>query len=117
MDAYNANPESFAAAIDVLADLGDDTLLIAGDMAELGETSEQNHRDVGLYARGKIKSIWSVGKHSEYISQAFDGHHFDSISDLLAVLPTKLENETAVLVKGSRSSGMERVVDALRRKL
>jgi UDP-N-acetylmuramoyl-tripeptide--D-alanyl-D-alanine ligase len=116
-DAYNANPVSYRAAIDVLAELNEDTLLIAGDMAELGEESVQMHRDVGLYARGKIKSIWSVGKESLQISESFGGHHFDSINDLLAVLPAKLENETAVLVKGSRSSGMERVVDTLRRKV
>jgi UDP-N-acetylmuramoyl-tripeptide--D-alanyl-D-alanine ligase len=115
-DAYNANPDSFRAAIDVLKDLGSDTLLIAGDMAELGEDSEAMHRDVGIYARGKINSIWSVGRRSLQISESFGGHHFDSIEDLLAVLPAKLESETAVLVKGSRSSGMERVVDALRRK-
>lgn len=115
-DAYNANPDSFRAAIDVLKDLGEDTLLIAGDMAELGEDSEAMHRDVGIYARGKVNSIWSVGKKSLQISESFGGHHFDSVEDMLAVLPAKLENETAVLVKGSRSSGMERVVDALRRK-
>lgn len=114
-DAYNANPESFKAAIDVLHDLGEDTLLIAGDMAELGEESESMHRDVGRYARGKIKSIWSVGNKAIQISDAFGGHHFDSIEDLLAVLPAKLESETAVLVKGSRSAGMERIVHALRR--
>lgn len=116
-DAYNANPVSFKAAIDVLSDLGDDTLLIAGDMAELGEDSESLHREVGLYGRGKIKSIWSVGDQALQISEAFGGHHFSSISDLLAVLPAKLESETAVLVKGSRSSGMERVIDALKRKV
>lgn len=116
-DAYNANPTSFRAAIDVLQNIGDDTLLIAGDMAELGEESELLHREVGLYARGRIQNIWSVGRDSLQMSEAFGGHHFDSIEDLLAVLPVKLETETAVLVKGSRSSGLERVVDALRRKV
>jgi UDP-N-acetylmuramoyl-tripeptide--D-alanyl-D-alanine ligase len=116
-DAYNANPVSFRAAIDVLADLGEDTLLIAGDMAELGDESAQMHREVGLYARGKITSVWSVGKDSQYLSESFDGHHFDSMNDLLAVLPAKINKETSVLVKGSRSAGMERIVDALRRKV
>ncbi|MDX1340735.1 MAG: UDP-N-acetylmuramoyl-tripeptide--D-alanyl-D-alanine ligase [Reinekea sp.] len=115
-DAYNANPESFRAAIDVLADIGGDTLLIAGDMAELGDESEQMHREVGLYARGKIKNVWTIGERSEQIADAFGGHHFQTIGDLLSMLPAKLETETAVLVKGSRSSGMERVVEALRRK-
>ncbi|MFQ3231693.1 UDP-N-acetylmuramoyl-tripeptide--D-alanyl-D-alanine ligase [Reinekea sp.] len=114
-DAYNANPISFMAAIDVLEQLGDDTLLIAGDMGELGEESTNHHRNVGDYARGKVKNIWSVGRHAFHITDAFGGHHFESMSDLLAVLPSKLESTTAVLVKGSRSAGMERVVDVLKR--
>lgn len=116
-DAYNANPTSFRAAIDVLEDLGTDTLLIAGDMAELGADASEKHWEIGQYARGRIQNIWSVGKESLQISEAFGGHHFNSIEDLLAMLPAKLETETAVLVKGSRSSGLERVVDALRRKV
>ncbi|TCS41720.1 UDP-N-acetylmuramoyl-tripeptide--D-alanyl-D-alanine ligase [Reinekea marinisedimentorum] len=114
-DAYNANPDSYKAAIDVLAGIGGDTLLIAGDMAELGEETAALHREVGLYARGKIKAIWSVGEQSAHIAEAFDGHKFDTVEQLLAVLPVKLEPETVVLVKGSRSAGMERVVEALRR--
>lgn len=114
-DAYNANPVSFRAAIDVLAELGDDTLLIAGDMAELGADYVELHREVGNYARGRIQNIWTVGSHSFHISDAFGGYHFETIEDLLAVLPAKLEPETAVLVKGSRSSSMERVVNELRR--
>lgn len=114
-DAYNANPTSFEAAIDVLASFAGPSMLIAGDMAELGEASEKLHQDVGTYARGKIDSLWTVGKHSKHMADAFGGHHFDTIEDLLAVLPAKLEGDTAILVKGSRSMGMERVVDALKR--
>lgn len=115
-DAYNANPESYKAAIDVLASIGGDTLLIAGDMAELGEESAALHREVGLYARGKINQIWSVGEQAAHIANAFNGHTFETFEQLLAVLPVKLDPETVVLVKGSRSAGMERVVEALGRK-
>lgn len=114
-DAYNANPVSFMAAIDVLAQLGEDTLLIAGDMGELGDESSEHHQNVGKYARGKVKNIWTVGQQAFYISEAFGGLHFESMSDLLAALPSNLESTTAVLVKGSRSAGMERVVDVLKR--
>jgi UDP-N-acetylmuramoyl-tripeptide--D-alanyl-D-alanine ligase len=114
-DAYNANPESYKAAIDVLAGIEGETLLIAGEMAELGDASEALHREVGLYARGKINAIWSVGEQAAHIADAFEGHRFETIEQLLAVLPAKLATETVVLVKGSRSAGMERVVEALRR--
>ena len=115
-DAYNASPVSFQAAIDVLADIGGDTLLIAGDMAELGAESAAYHREIGQYGRGKIGSLWTVGEQSGQMSAAFGGHHFNSIAELLAVLPAKIDHQTTILVKGSRSSGMERVIDALRRK-
>ncbi|WP_320823453.1 UDP-N-acetylmuramoyl-tripeptide--D-alanyl-D-alanine ligase [Reinekea sp.] len=115
-DAYNASPVSFRAAIDVLADIGGDTLLIAGDMAELGIDSAAYHREVGQYARGKIGGLWTVGEQAGQISAASGGHHFNSIAELLAVLPARIDHETTILVKGSRSSGMERVIDALRRK-
>jgi UDP-N-acetylmuramoyl-tripeptide--D-alanyl-D-alanine ligase len=114
-DAYNANPTSYMAAIDVLSEFGTDTLLIAGNMAELGEDSLDQHRSIGKYARGKISSVWSVGDQAFNISDSFGGHHFDTLADLIAMLPTRLESTTAVLVKGSRSAGMERVVDALKR--
>lgn len=114
-DAYNANPLSLHAAIDVLADLATDTLLIAGDMAELGGDSEQLHRAAGQYARGKIAQLWSVGEHARFIAEAFGGRHFATLDELLAALPARLVATTAVLVKGSRSSGLERVVSALAR--
>jgi UDP-N-acetylmuramoyl-tripeptide--D-alanyl-D-alanine ligase len=114
-DAYNANPVSYKAAIDVLSQLGGDTLLIAGDMAELGDESVELHRSVGEYARGKVKNIFTVGKEASYISEAFGGQHFDALPELLAELPSKLKATTSVLVKGSRSAGMERIVDTLMR--
>lgn len=114
-DAYNANPTSFEAAIDVLSTFSGQSMLIAGDMAELGEDSKKLHHEIGVYARGKITSLWTVGQDARYMSEAFGGHHFETLEDLLAVLPAKLESDTAVLVKGSRSAGMERVIDALKR--
>ncbi len=114
-DAYNANPASYMAAIDVLSTIGGDTLLIAGDMAELGEDSEKLHRSVGQYAKGRVAAVWTVGANASLIADGFGGLHFDSISDLLSVIPAKLEQDTAVLVKGSRSAGLERIVHALRR--
>ncbi|MDN3650530.1 UDP-N-acetylmuramoyl-tripeptide--D-alanyl-D-alanine ligase [Reinekea marina] len=114
-DAYNANPVSYKAAIDVLADLGEDTILVAGDMAELGDESDSHHRAIGQYARGKVKQIFTVGHHAHLISESFGGQHFSNHSELIAQLSSQLDSSTAVLVKGSRSAGMERVVDVLKR--
>ena len=115
-DAYNANPASVCAAIDVLAEAGGDTLLILGDMAELGADAETLHRQVGEYAGQRLSRLYTVGSLSQAATDAFGGEHFESIERLVAVLPSRLTDNTAVLVKGSRSAAMERVVETLRRK-
>lgn len=115
-DSYNANPASVRAAIEVLAQAGDDTLLVLGDMAELGADAAQLHAQVGAYAGGRISALWTLGALSQSASAAFGGEHFSSIESLVAALPSRLTANTAVLVKGSRSAAMERVVDALKRK-
>jgi len=115
-DSYNANPASVRAAIDVLVPSSDDTLLILGDMAELGEDATSLHAQVGEYARGRITSVWTLGALSASASAAFGGKHFESIETLMAALSSRLTKTTAVLVKGSRSAAMERVVETLKRK-
>lgn len=115
-DAYNASPSAVKSAMDVLAEQGEDTLLVLGDMLELGDDSDRLHQEVGDYARGRIRDIWTLGKASRLTSTAFGGKHFPHLDDLLAALPARLTETTAVLVKGSRSIGMERVVETLRRK-
>lgn len=115
-DSYNANPASVRAAIDVLAPSSEDSLLILGDMAELGEDAASLHAQVGEYAQGKVRDLWTVGTLSASASTAFGGEHFNSIETLMAALSSRLTKTTAVLVKGSRSAGMERVVETLKRK-
>lgn len=115
-DSYNANPASVRAAIDVLAPSSDDTLLILGDMAELGADADSLHAQVGKYAQGRISALWTLGTLSAAASAAYGGEHFDSIETLMAALSSRLTKTTAVLVKGSRSAGMERVVATLKRK-
>lgn len=115
-DAYNANPASVMSAIDVLAECAADRLLIMGEMGELGEDSASLHREVGRYARGRIDDLWTIGEHTALTAEAFGGRHFESLEAMVIALPSRLTETTAVLVKGSRSAGMERVVEALRRK-
>ena len=60
-DSYNANPLSMCAAVDILAGFSGRTLLVLGDMGELGEWAEQGHRQVGAYASGKVDGLYAVG--------------------------------------------------------
>ena len=115
-DTYNANPGSVAAAIATLALAGGETWLVLGDMAELGAGAEALHASVGTQARAAgISRLFSVGRLSRATSVAFGdaGAHFDDQAALIAALRDALRAGVTCLVKGSRSSGMERVVAAL----
>ncbi len=119
-DTYNANPDSMKAAIDVLvAQQSESTkklIFVMGDMAELGEDSTKMHAQIGQYAKQKaVSSVFSLGNFSQIATEAFGvgGQHFDSLETLVAAVKTVMQADTCVLVKGSRSMKMERVVHAI----
>jgi UDP-N-acetylmuramoyl-tripeptide--D-alanyl-D-alanine ligase len=111
-DSYNANPDSVRAAIDVLAGCPRPTVLVLGDMGEVGEAGPAYHREVGEYARARgIGALYALGEASRESAAAFGegARHFDSPEALAQALPAA----ATVLVKGSRFMRMERVVGAL----
>jgi len=115
-DTYNANPDSIAAAVAVLAQLDGRRWLVLGDLAELGEDAAQLHEDVGRLTRAAgIEHLITVGTLSARASTAFGegGRHFVDQAQLLAWLVPQLHAADRVLVKGSRSARMERIVNAL----
>ncbi len=115
-DSYNANPGSVNAAIDVLAGMSGRRVLALGTMAELGDAADQLHREVGEYARrAGLDGLWTAGPYTEHAAAGFGAgaEHFGSREALLAALPALAQAGDVVLVKGSRSAGMEQVVAAL----
>lgn len=110
-DTYNANPDSVRAAIDVLASCPSPTVLVLGDMGEVGTQGAEFHREVGAYARSKgISSLLALGQATRDAVDAFGagGRHFEKLEDLIPNV-----NGKSILVKGSRFMKMERVVAAL----
>jgi UDP-N-acetylmuramoyl-tripeptide--D-alanyl-D-alanine ligase len=110
-DSYNANPDSVRAAIDVLASCPGPTVLVLGDMGEVGEHSADFHREIGLYARSKgISNLLALGDAMRHAVEAFGAgaRHFAAVDELAGNV-----NGRTVLVKGSRFMKMERVVAAL----
>lgn len=115
-DTYNANPTSLRAALDLLGGLAGRRVLVLGAMGELGIDAEQLHREAGEYARGVgIDALYATGALARHAVQGFgrQGHFFDDVESLCAALAPTLDADTTVLVKGSRTSRMERVVGAL----
>ncbi|MEX2355627.1 MAG: UDP-N-acetylmuramoyl-tripeptide--D-alanyl-D-alanine ligase [Thermaerobacterales bacterium] len=124
-DSYNAGPESSAAALAVLRQVGGHGRAIAvlADMLELGPLSEEAHRRLGRLAAEKSDLLLGYG---EAMAHAVDDarraglpaqfcRHFTAKDDLIAHLLAELEPGDTVLVKGSRGMAMEEVVAALRR--
>jgi UDP-N-acetylmuramoyl-tripeptide--D-alanyl-D-alanine ligase len=114
-DTYNANPTSVAAATDILAGFTGRTVLVLGDIGELGDWAEQGHRDVGAYAAGKVDALYAVGPLMAHAVKAFgqDARHFANQADLIEALGAEQDKNTTILIKGSRSAAMENVVAAL----
>jgi UDP-N-acetylmuramoyl-tripeptide--D-alanyl-D-alanine ligase len=115
-DTYNANPASLAAAIQVLAGFAGKRILVLGDMGELGEDAHTLHAEAGRAAKaGGINVLYTVGAMAKAASQTFEdgAQHFDDQASAIAVLQTELTSNVTVLLKGSRLSHMERIVDAL----
>jgi UDP-N-acetylmuramoyl-tripeptide--D-alanyl-D-alanine ligase len=115
-DTYNANPDSLAAAITVLTALPGPHWLILGDLGELGDSSRSLHAEVGARARAAgIRHLATVGKDSAAASAAFGegARHFADQEALLTHLRDTLEQDAVILVKGSRASRMERIVQGL----
>jgi len=118
-DSYNANPASLQAALHWLAAQPGPRWLVLGDMGELGAATAQAHRDAGLQARAAgIEQLWATGPASEQAAASFgDGGQWFAcqaqLGDaLLAALAGAAERPT-LLVKGSRSAHMDRIVALL----
>jgi UDP-N-acetylmuramoyl-tripeptide--D-alanyl-D-alanine ligase len=115
-DSYNANPGSVKAAIDVLASAGGRRLLVLGAMGELGAESEALHASVGRYACEQgLDGLWTVGVETAAAVAEFGAaaRIFEDRTELIACLQRELGSTDVILVKGSRSAGMELVVSAL----
>lgn len=115
-DSYNANPDSVRAGIDVLVGMPGRTILVFGDMGEVGETSAREHAEIGTYAKDKkVDRLYTLGVMSEESTRHFGegGQHFTSVETLLEALAPTLGEGDTVLVKASRFMRMERVTEAL----
>jgi UDP-N-acetylmuramoyl-tripeptide--D-alanyl-D-alanine ligase len=115
-DSYNANPVSVVAAAKFLAAQPGTSWLILGDMAELGDDAAELHASVGRDLKNVgIDHLVATGDLCRHTVAAFgdDGRWFATQEELIEMLQASLDGSSNALVKGSRSTGMERVVAAL----
>jgi UDP-N-acetylmuramoyl-tripeptide--D-alanyl-D-alanine ligase len=115
-DTYNANLCSVLTAVEVLSKRQGRRILVLGDMGELGAWTQQHHEEAGHAAqRHGIDLLMTCGIHSEHSAKAFGAaaRHYKSQEQLAQNLLSILDANTTVLVKGSRSSAMEKIVNQL----
>ena len=115
-DSYNANPSSMKAGIEVLANVAARRWLVMGDMGELGDHAPQSHEEIGRFARNhRVDRLFATGKHAALAVESFGpGAQWFADTDALSrAVNADISRDVCVLVKGSRSARLERVVDAL----
>ena len=115
-DAYNASPISARAALEVLAQLPSPHAAVLGDMRELGPASPRAHAELGhQVAAAGLSRVWFVGPESRAAYDAAgvpERHHLADVDAMLAAR-ADLPWHGSLLIKGSRSVGLDRLVDAL----
>ena len=120
-DAYNANPASMAAAADVLAGCGRGRkVFVVGDMRELGEQSRELHLEVGRVAADRgVDLVIAVGPLGRYIAEGASElgaatAEFETVQAAAEAAAGLVRPGDRVLVKGSRTMGMEGLIPAIR---
>lgn len=117
-DTYKSNPESARAAIDALDEFkGCQKVICFGDMLELGPNEVKFHKELGSYIRGvdNVIDVVCTGPLSKYTAEKAKGKWFETKEECGKYLRKYLNDETVILIKGSRATHMEEVVELLRK--
>jgi UDP-N-acetylmuramoyl-tripeptide--D-alanyl-D-alanine ligase len=123
-DTYNASPDSMLAALNLLEEITNSThrsITVLGDMFELGSYEETGHRLVGARVAEVAQVLVAVGQRSRWFAEealaagmaAENVHQVASNEEAVQLLLTLAQPGDVILVKGSRSAGMEAIVDRL----
>ena len=114
LDAYNANPSSMQAAIENLASMNaEKKVAIVGDMFELEEEAEGEHRSLGNLLKEKnFEAVYLCGKLSRFAKEEFPlSNYFEKKELLIEELKKNPIQQATVLIKASRGIGLETVLE------
>lgn len=118
-DSYNASPGAVKSAIDLLAALPGKRLLVLGSLAELGKATDSIHTELGLYAAQQgLDGLFALEGKASLAAKAFGAAGLVAANHqaLAEALKPELTADTCLLVKGSRSSAMDKLVALLGKK-
>jgi UDP-N-acetylmuramoyl-tripeptide--D-alanyl-D-alanine ligase len=122
-DTYNASPLATLSSLGLLSSLPAKRYILAiGDMKELGKYSEIAHRQIGdAILSNKINLVFSIGQETKFIDQQLvergfeqkNIHHFDKSEDAIKSIYSLIQPGDLILIKGSHSTHMEKISEAL----
>ena len=115
MDAYNANPTSMSFSIKNFKNIcSNDCLLVLGDMRELGKESEQEHDTIlKLLEELQFKNVYLVGPEFSKVAKDYNYVKFGNVDELIEYLHSNPIMGKDVLVKGSNSIHLNKIIDSL----
>lgn len=115
MDAYNANPTSMSHSIKNFRNIcKSDNLLILGDMRELGNESEQEHKNIlELIKELRFENVYLVGEEFQRVAKNSKFSTFINVEELAQYLQQHPVSGRDILVKGSNSIHLNKIIDSL----
>ncbi len=111
-DAYNANPQSMLAAMETVAAMPGNRVAVLGEMAELGPVAEEEHVRIGRAAKKMGFEVITVGP-DHGLAEAAGGRNVNDQMEAMRIVINEAEDGSVVLVKASRSVGLERLAAQL----
>ncbi len=120
--SYNASPEAVREALEVLKQSEGRRIAVLGNMNELGDYTDEKHREIGKYAAGRTDILFTVGDDARLISEEAKKHgfparavaHFQNANSAAEHIRQILQKGDTLLVKGSQNNvRLERLVKAL----
>jgi len=114
-DSYNANPVSMRMAIESFAAINaENKVVILGDMLELGDKSEEEHRKIHkILSDNNLRNVMLAGPVFHKVSAGFRFKTFTSAARLKEYLKTKPLKGSHILIKGSRGMALEKIYEVL----
>ncbi len=122
-DTYNSSPVAAKLALETLASVQTSGRKIAvlGDMMELGSHTKAEHEKIGAYAKGRADMLITLGMRAKFMAEGARNvkmrkekiKSFDTREEVIEFLKKTIASGDAVLVKGSQSVRMEKIVEAI----
>lgn len=116
-DSYNANPESMKAALHTVFELYPDSIIILGDMGELGEDEKMYHKEVGEFVKQNKKTgnlIFTVGSLAKEIDA---DKNFECNSDAARYIIENIKENKIIFLKASRSMKFEEIINQIKESI